>query len=211
MVAVVDEDLVLQTLLSEGPKTVQELTQRCSITATAVRHHLNRLMARGLVKRRAQRHGRGRPRHVYFVPDEVRSELGNNFTDLAIALWNELDAHADRPLAIRLLKQVGDRLGRSYRALIEAASVRERLARLVGLFRRRGLVAEVAPAAEQGLVLRLISCPYQQLAEGDRKVCGIERRVLTTALDAEVRLSRCRLDGEPCCEFLVRERPVQAS
>ncbi len=204
MAVVVEEDLVLQVLLSEGPKTVQELTEACAITATAVRHHLNRLMARGLVQRRQERHGRGRPRYVYFVPSEVRSELGNNFTDLAIALWNEIDAHADRPLAIRLLKQVGDRLGRFYRSMVSAATLQERLRRLVGLFRRRGIVADMVAEPDGRLTLRLISCPYQQLAEGDRKVCGIERRLLATALDASVRLTQCRLDGAPCCEFQVR-------
>ncbi len=205
MAVVVEEDLVLQVLLAEGPKTVQELTEACSITATAVRHHLNRLMARGLVERRQQRYGRGRPRHVYFVPSDVRSELGNNFTDLAIALWNEIDAQADRPLAIRLLKQVGDRLGRTYRALVSGRSLAERLGRLVALFRRRGILAEMATSTDGSLALRLLSCPYQQLADGDRKVCGIERRVLSTALDANVRLTQCRLNGARCCEFEVRE------
>lgn len=200
-----EEDRVLRALLTRGDRTVRDLVAECGITATAVRHHLQRLMARGLVARREERSGaRGRPRYVYYVPSDVRSELASNFADLAVALWEELDECEDRGFATRLLRQVGDRLGRVYARFVGRGTLGERVRRLAELLRRRGVVAE-ASETEQGPVLRLLACPYARLAEGDRKVCGIERRILTEALGARVLLQQCRLDGRDCCEFRVVE------
>ncbi len=198
-----DEDRVFRALLGGGPQTVRDLVRECQVTATAVRHHLQKLMAQGLVERReCHRGGRGRPSYVYYVPDSVRSELGNNFSDLAVAMWEELDQCQDRGFAMRVLRQVGDRLGRFYGALLGNGSLKDRVQRLAGLLRQRGVAAEAGEAGDAA-VLRLLHCPYQRLAEGDRKVCGIEHRMLTAALGGRVRLQKCRLDGHPCCEFRI--------
>lgn len=201
----VDEDRVLRALLTRGNQTVQELAEQCGITATAVRHHLQGLMARGMVARREERSGqRGRPKFVYYVPPEVQAELASNFADLAVAIWQELDACEDRSFATRLLRAAGDRLGRFYAAVVGQGPLATRLKRLADLLRRRGVMAETVET-ENGLALRLLTCPYQRLAEGDRKVCGIEKRVFTEALGTRVLLQQCRLDGHECCEFRAAE------
>jgi predicted ArsR family transcriptional regulator len=200
----VESDRILKALLVGRGKSVKELASECGLTATGIRHHLSRLMAEGLVRRRGAKGGRGRPRFIYFVPTEVQHRLGNNFADLAVAMWEELGACQDRAFATKLLRQAGDRLGRWYRELLPGTTAAVRAEGLAQLLRQRGVLGEVEhrPAVA---VLRLMQCPYQRLAEGDRRVCGIERRMLTAALEANVRLTRCRLDGEPCCEYEVRE------
>jgi predicted ArsR family transcriptional regulator len=60
-------------------------------------------------------------------------------------------------------------------------------------------------------ILRENNCPYQELAEEDRGICGLEREVFQEALGAEVKLTQCCLDGHHCCEFEIGSVSAAAS
>ena len=112
-------------------------------------------------------------------------------------------------LGMKVLRRVADKLAERYRGQIEGQDVRERLGGLKNLLSERGIDAEVDSSGKLP-VLRQHSCPYYELAEMDRTVCGIEMRMFEKALDADLKLSQCRLDGHRCCEFEVR-KPVEAA
>ena len=50
-------------------------------------------------------------------------------------------------------------------------------------------------------VLKQHSCPYYELAETDRAVCAMERKMFEKVLGRGLRLSQCRLDGHRSCDF----------
>ena len=50
-------------------------------------------------------------------------------------------------------------------------------------------------------VLRQHSCPYYELAEADRGICALERKMFEKVLGRSLRLSQCRLDGDRFCDF----------
>ena len=82
-------------------------------------------------------------------------------------------------------------------------TLRERVERLSQALAGRGYDVETAQDGALP-ILRENNCPYQELAEEDRGICGLEREVFEKALGAEVRLTQCCLDGHHCCEFEVR-------
>ncbi len=184
--------------------TIRQIVRLTHVTATAVRLRLNRLMAQGLVRRSERRAGRGRPTFNYFTTERARSTFGQNYDELARAMWQELKSLDDRALAMKVLRRVADRLAERYRDDIRGGDVAERLGALRDLLSERGVAAEV-DAQGRLPVLRQYSCPYHELAAVDRTVCGIEKRMFEKALDSELKLSQCRLDGHTCCEFEVRD------
>ena len=56
---------MLDCLRREGAVTISALVAEMNVTATAVRQRLQRLMADGLIERKTERKGRGRPNHRY--------------------------------------------------------------------------------------------------------------------------------------------------
>ncbi len=50
-------------------------------------------------------------------------------------------------------------------------------------------------------ILTQHSCPYHELAEVDRGICGMERKMFEKVLGHALRLSKCRLDGHRSCDF----------
>jgi predicted ArsR family transcriptional regulator len=206
---------LLELLRRRGMMTVHDLVEAADVTATAVRLRLNRLMAQGLVERSVEHEGRGRPRHGYFLTEQAQVLLGQNYADLAMVLWGELKGFEDRAMGMKVLRRVADKLAERYRRQMPGRDVHERMADLKKLLSERGIDVEVDERGNLP-VLRQHSCPYHELAGVDRTVCGIEMRMFEKALDSDLKLSQCRLDGHRCCEFEVRQpstvaEPAQAA
>ena len=199
---------LLEALRRRGGMTVFECGKVAGVTPTAVRLRLNRLMAKGLVRRIAEQRERGRPRHSYSLTEQAHAHLGQNYADLAMTLWSELKSYEDRGVGMKVLKRVADKLAERYRRQMPGENVNERMADLRKLLSDRGIDVEVDERGQLP-VLRQHSCPYHELAAVDRTVCGIEMRMFEKALDSDLKLSQCRLDGHNCCEFEVRRGEIE--
>jgi predicted ArsR family transcriptional regulator len=193
-----------------GPLTVADMGANLGVTGTAVRNRLARLLGAGLVERRAEHGARGRPRHTYQVSVEAQKRLGQNYTDLALVLWEEMmSSVADRKLRRLLFIRVTNRLAEIYRSQVSGQEWEGRLVQLTNLLHDRGVEAEVTKDASGATpVLRQHSCPYYELAEADRAICALERKMLEKVLGRSLRLSQCRLDGDRFCDFQAKPIPI---
>jgi predicted ArsR family transcriptional regulator len=209
---------VLELLRQHGAMTVNQVAQATSVTPTAVRQRLARLMSQGLVERHVPRHGgppagegegegqqrgtsgRGRPSHWYVLTELARRQVGSNFADLAMVLWREIRAVKDLEVRRGLLQRIAVALAGMYRGEIHGATLAARMQALKELFARRRVPLEVEPGAHAP-VLTVVDCPYPELAEEDRGICAVERMLFAELLQSPLRLSQCRLEGHGCCQF----------
>lgn len=196
-----DEQLI-DLLRRSGPMSVSELVQAIGVTATAIRQRLTRLTASGLVDREVTRRERGRPGHHYRLTEKGRRQAGDNFADLAGVLWDEIRAIPDAEVRKGLLQRLAAGLARRYGQEIGDGTLPERMQSLKRLFGLRGVELEVGEATGFP-ALKVLDCPYPELAERDRGVCAMERMLFGQLLGEQVKLGGCRLDGQACCEFQV--------
>jgi predicted ArsR family transcriptional regulator len=191
---------LLDVLRVSGAQTVSSLAEANSVTPTAIRQRLNRLMAEGLIERNVTPSQRGRPSHRYSLTEKARRQTGSNFADLAVALWQEIRAVKDPEVRQGLLSRVTQSLAANYRSQVRGANLTERMESIQEIFADRGVPFSVDDSG--GLpVLSAHDCPYPQLAEQDRGICAVERMLFADLLSEPVRLSQCRLDGHACCQF----------
>ena len=207
---------LLDLIRRHGPLTVAEMVERQGVTATAVRNRLTRLVGSGMVECRVENRGRGRPRHSYRASVEAHKRLGQNYADLAVVLWDEMMRTVeDRKLRRVLFGRITERLAELYRAQVTGDEWQGRLVQLGAILHDRGIETEVT-SGEGGMspVLKQHSCPYYELAEVDRAVCAMERKMFEKVLGRGLRLSQCRLDGHRSCDFeakpIVIARPAGA-
>lgn len=194
------DDVLLNYLRRNGAARISDLVSETGVTATAVRQRIQRLMTEGLIERHAEKIGRGRPNHRYALTEKGQSRAGNNFSDLAVVLWEEIKAVPDPEVRRGLLKRIADRFVDKYRGTIDGTTLGERMASLAGMMNDREVPFEVNESG--GLpVLSALACPYPELAKADRGVCTMEKLMLSEVLGESVRLSACRLDGANCCTF----------
>jgi predicted ArsR family transcriptional regulator len=194
---------LLDLIRRDGPLTVTEMADRLGVTATAVRNRLTRLVGSGMVERRAEHGGRGRPRHTYQASVEAHKRLGQNYADLAVVLWDEMMRTVeDRKLRRLLFARITERLAELYRSQMTGDEWEGRLIQLGAILHERGIEAEVTHGGGgSSPVLKQHSCPYYELAESDRAVCAMERKMFEKVLGRGLRLSQCRLDGHRSCDF----------
>jgi len=194
---------LLDLIRREGPLDVAEMGRRLGVTPTAIRNRLTRLVGSGLVERHGLAGGRGRPKFTYEASAEAHKRLGQNYADLAVALWDEMMRTVeDRKLRRLMFARIIDRLADPYRAQVFGNEWEGRMVQLGTILHDRGIEAEVTWGSEGGQpVLKQHSCPYYELAEVDHAICALERKMFEKVLGRSLRLSQCRLDGHRSCDF----------
>jgi predicted ArsR family transcriptional regulator len=205
---------LLDLIRRHGPMTVADMAAELGVTATAIRNRLSRLLGSGLVERKTEHLKRGRPRHAYQASAEAHRRLGQNYSDLALVLWEELmHSVADHRLRRQLFARITDRLAELYRAEVQGEGWEGRLIQLGSVLQDRGIEAEVTRGPEAGRLpfLRQHSCPYFELAESDPAICALERKMFEKVLGRAMKLSACRLDGHRSCDFEAKATPDTSS
>lgn len=199
---------ILQHLHQSAGGDIQTLCELLGVTRTAVRQRISRLESAGIIASELQGQSRGRPRLIYRVTAVGLHELGENYRELAVVLWEAISGFEDAEIRSVLIGQVRNSLAERFRRrLVESESVDDRLDQLADEMKSSGFNIESDHSG--GLrILRETSCPFPMLADVDETICQVEREVLQQVLGAPVEFrSRCR-DGHSCCEFQVMGQPL---
>lgn len=191
---------LLDLLRRRGAMSVSELAEATDVTATAVRQRLTRLMGQGLIEREAARVGRGRPSHRYSLSDKARRQVGTNYADLAILLWEQIRNVKDLDIRRGLLERIAEAMAQFYAGEVQGTTTAARMESVQKLFADRRVPMAVELDGESPL-LTVLDCPYPELAEKDRGICAVEKMLFSELIDTPLRLSQCRLEGHACCQF----------
>jgi len=203
------DQVVLQWLQQHGQATIQELCETLAVTATAIRQRLNRLQDMGLIDRETIRASRGRPHHAYVLTDAGRQQLGDNYAELALLLWEEIQQLDDPQLRARFFQRIEQQLAQRYGATVQGKSVEQRFEQLRNSLKDRGFRVEIETGA--GLpILREMHCPYHKLAASDAEICRLEQRVFEQVLGVKLALTQSCRQGHGCCEFHITDQPLES-
>jgi predicted ArsR family transcriptional regulator len=183
-----------------GSGTISEICGSVGVTATAVRQRLVRLQGQGFVSRVMVRSGRGRPHFVYQVSELGLNQLGENYSDLALILWQEMQSIEEPVLRERVVRRVRESMVQRYGRTDRSRSLSDRLRQLQVSLTDRGFDVEIDESGDLP-ILRENSCPYQELASSDVGICGLEQEVFGEVLGTRITLTKCCRDGHHCCEF----------
>lgn len=196
-----DNDRAMIGLLrGKSSLTVCDLVEEMGVTATAVRQRLTKLMAMGLVDRTHTAEGRGRPSHHYVLTENGRKSLANNFGDLAVALWEEVQKIDDVATRQRVISGAVNRLSDKYRSEIRGETTEDRMASLTHLFAERQI--PISFEEKEGLpVITVSGCPYPTLAKDNREICDMEKELLSKVIGQPIDRCQCQQDGDQCCSF----------
>jgi predicted ArsR family transcriptional regulator len=219
---------VARLLMEQGPCTATAVATGLSLSAPAVRRHLDALLEAGEAAvrdapRRGPR-GRGRPAKEYLLTDTGRARFGHGYDDLAVA-------------ALRYLRQVGGEAAvrafadrRAHELLAPAGRggdrsprTAERVSALARVLAGRGYAARIrevgaGPAADgsagrPGIQLCQHHCPVAHVAAEFPELCAAETRAFADLLGTHVqRLSTIARGGAACTTHVplgVPEPPVR--
>ena len=177
----VGRDGVAQLLLTHGPATATSLATRLGVSATAVRRHLDHLVADGLVEARerppygpAPRRGRGRPARVFSLTPAGRSGFPTAYDDLALAALEQLRQYGGDAAVAGFAQSRASELEGALRQQLESRrrSV-DAVPHLAAALSTLGFAASAEPAPG-GYQLCQHHCPVAHVAERFPQLCEAE-------------------------------------
>jgi predicted ArsR family transcriptional regulator len=202
---------VIRRLLSDGPSTASQLAGALGLSGTAVRRHLDALVAEGAVTSREEavigRRGRGRPARLYLLTEIGRARLPHAYDDLAAQalayLAEQIGEDAVTDFARRRAQHIVDGVRTE---LDGAATMQERVRVLATALTGSGYAASVDRVGV-GAQLCQHHCPVAHVAAKYPQLCEQELAVFTTALGTYAQRLATIARGDSFCTTFIPAAP----
>jgi predicted ArsR family transcriptional regulator len=196
-------DRILQTILHQPRRTINELAEAVDINPISARHHLTNLQAEGLVAAEEERHGVGRPRLVYFLTEEGMEKFPTRYLRLTTRLLAQMKETMPAPVVSKLFSQIADDMASDYTDQVQGLGMEERLDFVKTLLAEEGFTVEWEKKGEQ-YHIHEISCPYYQIGISHPEVCTVDQALISKMLALPAEKVQCILNGGAHCTYVVQ-------
>lgn len=204
---------ILDILRVKKQATVDELVgdlekrRGTSITAVTVRHHLNELLKEQLITTAELKHrdSPGRPQHVYVLTEAAIEHFPSNYQPLVTHLLEQLTNTLPNNQINVVFEGVADRMAAD--ADVPFLSLVERLNYVVNYLNEHGYNANWEQGID-GFILNTANCPYHHLSEGNRTLCEMDMRLVSSLLGIVPRLVSRISDGDAACSYFIPDKTI---
>jgi predicted ArsR family transcriptional regulator len=202
---------ILVLLRQLGPSSPDQLAARLGASRTGILQQLRALEAADLVARRPERHGVGRPRHLYDVTPQAQDLFPSNYDGLAAGLLAAIDAVGgddlvDQVFAARRSQAATRMKTRLAERLPPNATLVDRVRELAVIQDELGYIAQAEITPDGTIRLIEHNCAIFQVARGTGRACDAELALFSEVLDADVVRDSHIAAGDRCCTYRVSSR-----
>lgn len=194
--------LILRRLKERGPATIADLAEYLGVAPMTVRHHLNALLAQGLVRSETVRRSVGRPALVFLLTEAGEEVFPHKYLRLTERLLEELKSSVPPEVIEMIFTRMAQGMAEEYRQRLIGLPMEARMAALVELLGEEGFMAQWE-RAERGYRLTEYNCPYFHVGQHHPEVCRFDQSLISNMLEAAVEKDACVLNGDPCCSFTI--------
>jgi DeoR family transcriptional regulator, suf operon transcriptional repressor len=203
-------ELVL-ALRTAGPSSPDQLAALVGASRTGVLQQLRVLETDGLVSRRTERHGVGRPRHLYDVTASAQQLFPTNYDGLAAGLIAAIGAIGGRELVDRVFEtrrnQTAERIRRRLdESLGDEAPFFERVRELAVVQDEQGYLCSAELSADGTIRLREHNCAIYHVAANNPAACEAELELFGAVLGADIVRETHIAAGDRCCTYRISAR-----
>ena len=196
-------DKILQTLLRQPHRTINELAEAVGINPISVRHHLTNLQMEGVIASEEERHGVGRPRLVYALTDDGMEKFPTHYLRLTTRLLAQMKESMPELVVSKLFSQIAEGLADEYTDQMQGLDMEERLDFVKEMLSQEGFTVEWEKKDGQ-YQIHEISCPYYQIGIAHPEVCTVDQALISKMLAVPANKIQCILDGDAHCTYVVQ-------
>ena len=202
---------ILVHLRRTGPGSPDMIAGALRASRSGIAQQLRALEGAGLVTRTPERHGVGRPRHLYDVTDDAQDLFPSNYEGLASGLMAAIvelggDQLLEDVFAARRRQAETSLRSRLAASLPTDAPVEERVRELARIQDAMGYLAE-ARIDEEGVRLVQHNCAVHDVARDNPAACRAELDLFRSVLGVDVVRERHIAGGDRSCQYLVGADP----
>jgi predicted ArsR family transcriptional regulator len=199
---------ILVHLRQAGPTSPDGLAGALGASRTGVLQQLHALEAANLVSHATERHGVGRPRHLYDVTPDAQELFPADYDGFAAGLLQAIADVGGPDLVEEVFaarrRQIGERLRQSMAArLAPDADLEDRVRELAVLQDEAGYLAEWFVGEDGGVRLRENNCAIYHVAQGTSSACDAELELFRELLGEDVVRETHIASGDRCCTYRI--------
>jgi predicted ArsR family transcriptional regulator len=199
---------ILVRLRQAGPTSPDGLATALGASRTGVLQQLHALEDAGLVNHASEKHGVGRPRHVYDVTADAQELFPADYSGFAAGLLAAVEAVGGVDLVEEVFaarrRQIGDRVRRRMRdRLAGSASLADRVRELAAIQDDGGYLAEAIVDDDGTLRLREHNCAIYEVSKGHQMACDAELALFREVLGEDVVRETHIASGDRCCTYRI--------
>jgi iron-sulfur cluster biosynthesis transcriptional regulator SufR len=197
---------LLHALKAAGPQSAAVIARRLGVTSTAIRQHLAKLQAEGLVAFEDQAAGVGRPRRRWHLTEKGHGRFPDSHAGLALDLIQSVGRIFGEEGLDRLISAREQASLELYSARLGSGDLRQRLRRLAAIRSEEGYMAEVTTAPDGSFLLSENHCPICVAARACQGLCRSELALFRAVLGPDVEVERTEhiLAGARRCAYRIR-------
>ncbi|HUQ44640.1 MAG TPA: helix-turn-helix domain-containing protein [Candidatus Limnocylindria bacterium] len=204
---------ILMHLRQAGPSSPDSLASALHASRTGVLQQLHALEDAGLVTHSAEKHGVGRPRHLYDVTAEAQGLFPTDYGGFASGLVKAIEAVGGDDLVEQVFaarrRQIGDRVRRRMsQELSDDAPLVDRVRVLAVLQNEAGYLAEAVNGTDGELRLREHNCAIDKIARRTSAPCDAELALFRELLGPGVERESHIASGDRCCSYVVSDAVI---
>lgn len=194
-------DVVLRTIKSVNSATVDVLAEAAGVSPVTVRHHVNGLLADGLIESESVRRSVGRPYHIYHLTPDGQELFPKKYFALSNRLLDELKERFSAEVVNDLFQSLVQKIIDEHRSEFEHLDFEGRLNYLMRLLADEGFLARWEHSGESGYRITEYSCPFLNMGQTHAEVCTLDTALIQAVLGTEIEQHSCMLNGDDCCQF----------
>ena len=193
---------ILQILIRQPRSTIAQLARAVGINPISARHNLTNLQAEGLVAAEEERHGVGRPRLVYLLPEPGMEHFPTRYLRLTTRLLNQLKTTMPAPMVATLFTQMAADMANEYAEQMHGLSMEERLDLARTLLQEEGFTVEWEKTGDHYCIHEM-NCPYLQIGHSHPEVCTVDQALISRLLAVPAEKVQCILAGDAKCTYII--------
>lgn len=199
---------ILVNLRQRGPMSPDALAAHLAASRTGVLQQLHALEQAGLVTHEVERHGVGRPRHVYDVTAETQDLFPMDYDGFALGLIEAISAVGGDTLLDEVLAARRQQLGTKLRARLDErvardAPLADRVRELAVIQDAAGYLAEALISGDGTIRLREHNCAIYNVSRDVTSCCQAELALFQEVLGVDLERETHIATGDRSCTYRV--------
>jgi DeoR family suf operon transcriptional repressor len=182
---------ILKVLREDGSVSVKQLQDEVDVNASTINEHLSDLRGMGLVDKRSEKHGPGRPKHVYFLTEQAEHLFPHAYAELASMLIDVIRSLAGEP-------NFREKISRAIRSHLDQYENLESALNALGFYPEFEDI-------EEGEQLVYHQCPFHDVAKEQPALCEIDREILEDVTQKDAEMEASIAAGDHQCKFILTE------
>ena len=187
--------------------TIKNLRDAVNINAMSVRHHLASLQADGLVTSEEERHGVGRPRHVYSLTEKGTEIFPSNYLQLTDRLLSQLSETLPSEELKAVFVEMAHKQAESLKPeLLKLATAEEKIEYLIKILAKDGHNTTYRKNENGSYVIDIANCPYVHISKEHPVICNYDGELFKEILGMDVIKVSSICHGDRSCSYQVSEK-----